>query len=154
MRLDPFRELDRWASDIMGATRAPRLMPMDAYRLGDTYVLRFDLPGVDPEALEVTAERNTLTVRARRGADNPEGAQFIVDERPTGEYARQVVLGDGLDVEAVDADYRDGVLTVKIPVAEQAKPRRITIGRTAGDQTAIGSSTIDSTATEQQSATA
>ncbi|NUT36681.1 MAG: Hsp20/alpha crystallin family protein [Hamadaea sp.] len=148
MRFDPFRELDRWANEVMGATtRAPRLMPMDAYRLGDTYVLQFDLPGVDPDALEVTAEHNTLTVRARRAAANPEGAEFVVAERPSGTYARQIVLGDGLATDAVSADYSDGVLTVKIPVAEHAKPRRIEIGRGAE-----GPKVIESTATERKAA--
>jgi len=129
LRFDPFRELDRWASEAMGAARVPRLMPMDAYRHGEAYVLRFDLPGVDADSLEVTAENSTLTVRAQRPNDAPEGAQYIVSERSSGSYSRQVVLGDGLDVGAVNADYRDGVLTVTIPVAEQAKPRRIEIGR-------------------------
>lgn len=129
LRFDPFRELDRFANEVMGATRAPRLMPMDAYRHGESYVLHFDLPGADPDSLEVTAERNTLTVRARRGMTAPEGAQYVLSERPTGEYSRQIVLGDGLDLDNVKADYHDGVLTVTIPVAEQAKPKRIEIGR-------------------------
>ncbi len=129
LRFDPFRELDRFANEVMGATRAPRLMPMDAYRHGESYVLHFDLPGADADSLDVTAERNTLTVRARRGIAAPEGAQYVVSERPTGEYTRQIVLGDGLDLENVKADYHDGVLTVTIPVAEQAKPKRIEIGR-------------------------
>ncbi|MEV0270036.1 Hsp20/alpha crystallin family protein [Hamadaea sp. NPDC050747] len=147
MRLDPFRELDRWANELMGTTRAPRLMPMDAYRLDDKYVLRFDLPGVDTDAIEVTAERNTLTVKARRGVESPEGAEFVVDERPSGTYARQVVLGDGLDVESVQADCHNGVLTVTIPVAEKAKPRRIAVGRGGfGDQKVIEGSTSERTA--------
>lgn len=131
LRFDPFRELDRFASEMMGAARAPRLMPLDAYRHGEAYVLSFDLPGIDSDSLEVTAERNTLTVRARRRAAAPEGAQFVMAERPSGEYSRQIVLGDGLNLDAITADYVDGVLTVTIPVAEQAKPRRIEIGREA-----------------------
>jgi HSP20 family protein len=150
VRFDPFRELDRWANEVMGSTRAPRLMPMDAYRHGDSYILRFDLPGVDPDALDITAEHNTLTVRARRAVDNPDGAEFIVAERPTGTYGRQIVLGDGLNLEAVQADYRDGVLTVTIPVAEHAKPRRIAIGR--GEQSS-NPKVITGTATEQSAAT-
>lgn len=129
LRFDPFRELDRFASEVLGSTRAPRLMPLDAYRHGESYVLQFDLPGVDQESLEVTAERNTLTVRARRGLAAPEGAKYVVSERATGEYSRQIVLGDGLNLDQVKADYHDGVLTVTIPVAEQAKPKRIEIGR-------------------------
>ncbi|MBB5866651.1 HSP20 family protein [Allocatelliglobosispora scoriae] len=130
LRFDPFRELDRLAGEMMGASRAPRLMPLDAYRHGESYVLQFDLPGVDADSLEVTAERNTLTVRARRRTTAPDGAQFVLAERPTGDYGRQIVLGDGLALDAIEADYRDGVLTVTVPVAEQAKPRQIQIGRT------------------------
>lgn len=129
LRFDPFRELDRFASEMMGAARAPRLMPLDAYRHGEAYYLHFDLPGIDQESLEVTAERNTLTVRAQRRNNAPEGAQYVMAERPNGEYSRQIVLGDGLSLDSVTAAYTDGVLTVTIPVAEQAKPRRIEIGR-------------------------
>jgi HSP20 family protein len=133
LRFDPFRELDRFASEMMGAARAPRLMPLDAYRHGENYVLHFDLPGIDTESLEVVAERNTLTVRATRSTDAPQEAQFVMAERPSGQYSRQIVMGDGLDLEAVSANYRDGVLTVTIPVKEQAKPRRIEIGRDSSD---------------------
>lgn len=129
IRFDPFRELDRWANEMMGAARAPRLMPMDVYRHGESYVLRFDLPGVNPDSMELVAEQNTLTIRAERRHDAPEGAEYVVSERPSGAYSRQIVLGDGLDVDTIRADYHDGVLTVTIPVAEQAKPRRIDVGR-------------------------
>jgi HSP20 family protein len=141
LRFDPFRELDRFASEMMGTARAPRLMPLDAYRHGESYVLNFDLPGIDPESLEVVAERNTLTVRASRRTNAPEGAQFVMAERPSGEYSRQIVLGDGLDLDSVGANYHDGVLTVTIPVAEQAKPRRIEIGRDASNHKVIESTT-------------
>ena len=143
LRFDPFRELDRWATEMMGSTRAPRLMPMDAYRHGDSYVVRFDLPGIDPDSMELLAERNTLTVRAQRRADAPEGAQYLMAERPYGSYSRQIVLGDGLNTDAISADYHNGVLTVTIPVAEQAKPRRIEISQPAhqGHKVITGSST-------------
>jgi HSP20 family protein len=131
LRFDPFRELDRMANEMMGAARSPRLMPLDAYRHGESYVLQFDLPGIDTDSLDVTAERNTLTVQARRRATAPDGAQYVLAERPYGDYSRQIVLGDGLSLDAIDADYRDGVLTVTIPVAEQAKPRQIRVGRSA-----------------------
>jgi HSP20 family protein len=124
----------------MGAARTPRLMPMDAYRHGESYVLRLDLPGIDAESMDITAENNTLTVRAERRNDAPEGAQYVLAERPSGTYSRQIVLGDGLDVEAIAAEYRDGVLTITIPVAEQAKPRRIQIGRASGAPKAISES--------------
>jgi HSP20 family protein len=133
LRFDPFRELDRWANEMMGAARTPRLMPLDVYRHGESYVVKLDCPGIDAESLDVTAENSTLTIRAERKADAPEGAQFVVAERPSGLFTRQMVLGDGLNLEAITADYRDGVLTVTIPVAEQAKPRRIEIGR-GGDR--------------------
>jgi len=138
LRFDPFRELDRMASEMMGAARAPRLMPMDAYRHGENYVLRFDLPGIDSERMEIVAENSTLTIRAERRSDAPDGAEFVVAERPSGAYSRQIMLGDGLDVDAVTAEYRDGVLVVTIPVAEQAKPRRIEIGRDGGSRTIEG----------------
>jgi len=138
LRFDPFRELDRMASEMMGAARAPRLMPMDAYRHGENYVLRFDLPGIDSERMEIVAENSTLTIRAERHSDAPDGAEFVVAERPSGAYSRQIMLGDGLDVDAVTAEYRDGVLVVTIPVAEQAKPRRIEIGRDGGSRTIEG----------------
>jgi HSP20 family protein len=139
LRFDPFRDLDRLAGDWfnLGGLRAPRWAPMDAYRAGDTYVVHFDLPGISADSLEVTAENNTLTVRAERRPAAPDGAEYVVSERPMGSFSRQMVLGDGLDLEKVSADYRDGVLTVTIPVAEQAKPRRISIGRSGGDHQVI-----------------
>jgi HSP20 family protein len=129
LRFDPFRELDRFASEVWGTSRSPRLMPMDAYRDGESYVLRFDLPGVEPGSIDVVAEKNTLTVRAERKPEAGEGVQYVVAERPSGSYSRQIVVGDALNLDSVSADYANGVLTVSIPVAEQAKPRRIEVGR-------------------------
>ncbi|WP_412537969.1 Hsp20/alpha crystallin family protein [Longispora sp. K20-0274] len=129
LRFDPFRELERWTNEVMGATRAPRMMPLDAYQEGESYVLAFDLPGVDESSLTVTAENNTLTVTAERRAERPEGSTYLVAERPIGTYQRQIMLADGLDLDAINARYTDGVLTVTIPVAEQAKPRAIAIER-------------------------
>lgn len=129
LRFDPFRDLDRVAGELLNATRTPRLAPMDAYRAGEQYVVHLDLPGIEADSLEVTAENNTLTVRAQRRDLAPEGAQYAINERPVGTFTRQLVLGDGLDLENVAADYHDGVLSVTIPVAEQAKPRRIQISR-------------------------
>ena len=149
LRFDPFRDFDRLAGDLLaGTTRVPRVAAMDAYRVGDRYLVQLDLPGVDPDSLEVTAENNTLTVRGERKATAPDGAQYLISERPTGEFSRQMVLGDGLDLEQVSADYSDGVLTVTIPVAEEAKPRKIAIGR--GDMHG-GHKVISGTATEAQS---
>lgn len=137
VRFDPFRDFDRLASEVFGAARTPALMPMDCLRTGDQFVVRFDLPGIDADSLEVSAENNTLTVKAERRRHDPPETTYLVSERPAGTYRRQLVLGDGLATDAIRADYRDGVLSLVIPVAEQAKPRKIEISRAATD-TAIG----------------
>jgi HSP20 family protein len=129
LRFDPFRDFDRLAAEVFGTARTPSLMPMDCLRSGEQFVVRFDLPGIDADSLEVSAENNTLTVRAERRRHDPEGSTYLVSERPSGLYSRQLVLGDGLAVDNIRADYRDGVLTLTIPVAEQAKPRKIEISR-------------------------
>jgi HSP20 family protein len=131
VRFDPFRDFDRLAGELMGAARTPALMPMDCLRTADSVVVRFDLPGIDADSLDVAAENNTLTVRAERRRQDPKDAQYLVSERPSGSYARQLVLGDGLAVDQIQADYRDGVLTLTVPVAERAKPRRIEVTRPA-----------------------
>ena len=136
MRTDPFRELDRLSQQVFGGTPGtwsrPTAMPMDAWRSGDTFVVAFDLPGVDPDAIELDVERNVLTVKAeRRPAVEREQVEMQVAERPLGVFSRQLFLGDTLDTETIAADYEAGVLTLRIPVAERAKPRKITI--TAGD---------------------
>ncbi|MFI6808627.1 Hsp20/alpha crystallin family protein [Streptomyces luteogriseus] len=134
MRTDPFRELDRLTQQVFGpaATTRPSAMAMDAYRSGDDFFVHFDLPGIDPETIELDVERNVLNVRAERRSPAPEGAEPLVAERPTGTFTRQLFLGDTLDTERIDASYESGVLTLRIPVAEQAKPRRIQI--TGGDR--------------------
>ncbi|MFS4093968.1 Hsp20/alpha crystallin family protein [Streptomyces sp. AF1A] len=131
MRTDPFLELDRLAQQVFGNAARPSAMPMDAYRSGDDFLVHFDLPGVDPESIELDVERNVLNVRAERRSPAPEGTDMVVAERPTGTFTRQLFLGDTLDVDRIDASYEAGVLTLRIPVAEQAKPRRIQI--TGGD---------------------
>ncbi|MFD6129714.1 Hsp20/alpha crystallin family protein [Streptomyces diastaticus] len=131
MRTDPFREFDRIARELAGpgTWSRPSAMPMDAYREGDTYVVSFDLPGVDPEAIEVDVERNMLTVKAeRRPSAKAEDVQMELSERPLGVFSRQLVLADTLDTEHLRADYDTGVLTLRIPIAERAKRRRIKIG--------------------------
>ncbi|QLJ00181.1 Hsp20/alpha crystallin family protein [Streptomyces sp. NEAU-sy36] len=127
MRTDPFREFDRLAQQVLGNTARPAAMPMDAYRAGDDFLVHFDLPGIDPETIELDVERNVLNVRAERRSPAPEGAEVLVAERPTGSFTRQLFLGDTLDTDRIDASYESGVLTLRIPVAEQAKPRRIQI---------------------------
>lgn len=128
MRTDPFRELDRLTQQIFGTWSRPTAMPMDAYRSGDEFVVAFDLPGVDPEAIELDVERNVLTVKAeRRPSVSGENVEMQAAERPLGVFSRQLFLGDTLDTEHIQASYEAGVLTLRIPIAEQAKPRRIAI---------------------------
>ena len=135
---DPFRELDRLTQQLMGTTNRPVAMPMDAWREGDRFVLEFDLPGVSPESVDLDVERNVLTIRAERVAGNGDW-QMLASERPRGAFSRQLVLGDNLDLEHIDASYRDGVLRLVVPVAEKAKPRKIEV-RSEGDApAAIGS---------------
>ena len=142
MRTDPFRELDRLTQQVLGTQGGtwsrPTAMPMDAYRAGDTFVVAFDLPGVDPAAIDLDVERNILTVKAeRRPASTAENAELQVAERPVGVFSRQLFLGDTLDVDRIDASYEAGVLTLRIPIAERAKPRRISISNTDAGQQAI-----------------
>jgi HSP20 family protein len=135
MRTDPFRELDRLSQQLFGSngtTTRPAVMPMDAYRAGDEFVVHFDIPGVEPSSIDLDVERNVLTVHAERVLPTPDGADFQVAERPRGVFSRQLFLGETLDAERISADYEAGVLTLRIPVAEQAKPRKITVGASGG----------------------
>lgn len=134
MRTDPFRELDRLAqrfTDLPAGTWSrPSALPMDAYREGEEYVIAFDAPGIDPAALEIDVERNMLTVKAeRRPTAVGDSVQMELAERPHGVFTRQVMLADTLDVDRIDAQYEAGVLTLRIPIAERAKPRKITVGQ-------------------------
>jgi HSP20 family protein len=126
MRTDQFRELDRLAQQVFGTMARPTVMPMDAWRDGDVFVVEFDVPGVDPGSIDLDVERNVLTVRAER-AGLPEQTEAIATERPRGVFSRQLFLGDTLDLDRIEAAYRDGVLRLTVPVAEQARPRRIEI---------------------------
>lgn len=130
MRTDPFRDFDRLAQQILGVgtTSRPAVMPMDAWREGDTFVLEFDLPGVAPDTLDIDVERNVLTIKAERPSTSGDW-ETLAAERPKGLFSRQLVLGDNLDLEHVEAGYRDGVLRLRVPVAEKAKPRKIEIDR-------------------------
>lgn len=131
MRTDPFRDLDRLSQQLWGTAARPSAMPMDAWRAGEEVFLEFDLPGVEPEAVDLDVERNVLTITARRDALQ-EDVQYLTAERPRGVFSRQLVLGDNLDLSAIHASYNDGVLRLTIPVAEKAKPRRIVINRSEG----------------------
>ena len=128
MRTDPFRELDRLTQQMFGTVARPAVMPMSAYRKGDTFHLNFDLPGVKPESIDLTVERNVLTVHAEREATEPDQVvELIADECTTGVFTRQVFLGETLDTEHIRADYSGGVLWLQIPVHESAKPRKVEV---------------------------
>ncbi|QIX25226.1 Hsp20 family protein [Nocardioides sp. JQ2195] len=123
---DPFRELDRFAQQVLGTTNRPAVMPMDAWRESDEFVIEFDLPGIAAESIDLDVERNVLTVRAERMARNGDW-EMLASERPRGMFSRQLVLGDNLDLAKIQASYEGGVLRLRVPVAEQAKPRKIQI---------------------------
>ena len=136
MRTDPFREFDRLTRRFFepGTWSRPAPMPMDAYRVGDEFVVALDLPGVSPDTIDLDVDRNVLTVKAeRRPAYTGDAVETQVSERPLGVFSRQLFLGDSLDTEHIKADYEAGVLTLRIPVHEKAKPRKIAI--TGGSET-------------------
>jgi HSP20 family protein len=136
VRFDPFRELDRFFE----APRTPRQMPMDVVRRGDRVVVTFDLPGVASDAIDLTVERGQLTVTAERVHTREEGDEWVVNERSAGRFTRQLLLGDNLDTDRIEAAFHDGVLEVTIPVAEQAKPRKVSISSADGHADAIEAS--------------
>jgi len=136
MRSDPFREMDRLTQQVLGTTARPAVMPMDAWREGEEFVVELDLPGVDRESLDIDVEGNVLTVKAERPSRSGE-QEMVASERPRGVFSRQLILGDTLDTDNVAASYDAGVLTLRIPVAERAKPRRVTVTSKDGDRQAI-----------------
>ena len=131
---DPFRDFDRLTQQFFGTTNRPAVMPMDAWREGDRFVIEFDLPGVARDSIDLDVERNVLTVRAERVARNGDW-EMLSTERPRGQFSRQLVLGDNLDLERIEASYDAGVLRLTVPVAEKAKPRKIEVS--GSDRTAI-----------------
>jgi HSP20 family protein len=135
LRFDPFREIDRALEQTRNQFQRPSF-PMDAYRHGDTFVVHFDLPGVDPASIDLECERNVLTVSAERSWRPVDGDDVFANERIHGAFRRQLLLGDGLDAAQMHASYENGVLTITIPVAERAKPRKVAV-ETPGQQTAI-----------------
>ncbi len=137
VRTDPFRQFDRLAEQVFGTVARPAAMPMDAWRSGTEFVVEFDLPGVDPGSIDLDVERNVLTVRAERPASTGPDVELVAAERPRGVFSRQVILGDTLDNEKIAASYDAGVLRLTIPVAEKAKPRKISISTSAEDRQAI-----------------
>src|SRR5580700_3969975 len=125
MRTDPFRELDRLTQQVLGTAARPAAMPMDAWRQGDNFYICLDLPGINPDSIDLTVEQNVLTVRAERTPIGADGAEIIVSERPVGTFTRQLFLGETLDADAIAADDHSGVLTLTIPVREAAKPGKL-----------------------------
>ena len=142
LTFDPFREMDRLAAQLVGssaqARSGPRWMPMDLYRSGDHYVVNVDLPGVDPGSIDLSVDGNTLTVQAQRILIAEDSAQWLAQERPAGTFVRQLSLGEGLNVDGIHASYENGVLSLTIPVVEQAKPRKIEVA-TSGQTGQIAS---------------
>ena len=139
MRTDPFQELDRLTQQVFGpdgTLARPSVMPMDAWREGDVFHVEFDLPGVSQDSIDIDVERNVVTVKAERPG-HASGTELLAAERPRGVFSRQLVLGDNLDTERIEAGYDGGVLTLKIPVAEQAKARKVEISGGHRGQQAI-----------------
>ncbi len=130
---DPFHDMDRWFADV-SRTAAANAMPMDLYREGDAFVANVDLPGVDPSTIDIDVDDRTLTVRAERPNPTTEDRKWLVRERPAGTFARQLTLGYGVSLDKIEANYTDGVLRLTIPVAEEAKPRKIAVTHQAGAQ--------------------
>ncbi|MEU2031211.1 Hsp20/alpha crystallin family protein [Nocardia amamiensis] len=131
MRTDPFRDLERLTQQVFGTVAGPTVLPMDAWREGDQFVVEIDAPGIDRDSLGLEVEGGAVTVRARRPELDVD-REMVATERPRGEFSRQLFLGDNVDTEHVRADYRDGVLRLAIPLAEKAKPRKIEIARGDG----------------------
>jgi len=142
MRTDPFRDLDRLTQQLWGTTGAPgtlarpAVMPMDAWRDGETFHVEFDLPGVSLEAIDLDVERNVVTVKAER-PPRDDDTESLAAERPRGVFSRQLVLGDNLDTDDISASYEAGVLSLVIPVAEKAKPRKIMVSSNGQGRQAI-----------------
>ena len=137
MYWDPFRDLDRLATSMLDSRQGPRVMPIDLHRDGDHYVLNADLPGVDPGSGDVDIDGQLLTIRAERTLRSDEQAQWLVRERPSGSFLRQLTLGDGLDTSGISAHYENGVLSVVIPVSEQAKPRKVQVQSVSRGEQAV-----------------
>ena len=133
---DPFRELDQLAQQLVSGGRSPRSFPMDAYRRGDDFFVHLDLPGVDPGSIDITVEGANITISAERRFDQQDGDEILVSERPQGRFSRDLRVGTRIDSDAIEANYDGGVLTLRLPVAAEAKPRRVEV-RSSGQQKTI-----------------
>lgn len=146
MRTDPFRDLDRLAQQVLGTAARPVAMPIDAYQQDDSFVVEVDLPGVEVDSIDLTVEKNVLTIRAERRRGTAKETELIAGERAHGTFSRQLFLGESLDPDKLTADYTDGVLSLRLPIAEKAKPRRVEITRGASSHAAsIEASSTDTT---------
>ncbi|AZG48103.1 Hsp20/alpha crystallin family protein [Gordonia insulae] len=139
LRFDPFSDVDALARGLMtgsatGTKRTPRFMPLDLYKVDDHYMLVADLPGADPGSIDVDVDHGVLTLSAQRSAPSDDGVQWLTSERFSGTYRRQLTLGEGIDSAAITANYDNGVLTVTIPLAERAKPRKIAVESSGSSQ--------------------
>ena len=146
LTFDPFSDLDAWTRGFLsqtGSSRTPRFMPMDLCKIEDHYVLTADLPGVDPGSVDVNVDNGTLTISAHRTARSDESVHWLASERFFGKYRRQLSLGEGIDASAISATYENGVLTVTIPLAERAKPRKIDVAH-GGTRKSIEPTTVES----------
>jgi len=152
MRTDPFRELDRMAQELLGTQARPAAMPIDAFRRGDEFVVQLDLPGVSPDTIDLTVERNVLAVHAQREREISDDVELLIAERRHGTFGRQLFLGDTLDADRIVADYSDGVLTLRLLVREHAKPRRVEV-TTGGPQSRSINATTSSDGREPVDAT-
>jgi HSP20 family protein len=137
MRTDPFRDLDRLTQQAFGTPARPAAMPIDAYRKGEEFIVEFDLPGVDAASIDLVVEKNVLTVHAQRQRSADDGTEMLVAERPQGSFSRQLFLGETLDADRIQADHSNGVLTLRVPIAEKAKPRRVRISSGASGSSSI-----------------
>lgn len=131
MRFDPFRDLERLTSQTF-SRQWSSVLPLDAYRHGDRFLVHVDMPGIDPSSVDLTVEKNVLTIKAERSWQRQDGDEVVIAERPQGSFTRQLFLGESLDTDHLEATYDNGVLTVTIPIAERAKPRKVTIANGSG----------------------
>ncbi|SRR5579875_188122 len=151
-RFDPFGDFDRLSSELLGAVaRRAATMPIDAYKHGDQWVVKVDLPGVEGTSIDLTVDRNVLRIEATRSWQPEEGDVVLAAERPRGTFSRQLILNDDIDTASIKADYHDGVLTVELPVAEAARPRKVTVS-TKAPAAAGASGAVEAHATEHQAA--
>ncbi len=135
---DPFHHLDELRDQLISGGRSPRSFPMDAYRRGEEFFVHLDLPGINPETVEVTVENQVLTISVERRFEQLEGDEIIVSERPQGRFSRQLRLGSTIDTDRIAASYHDGVLTITLPVSERARPRQVRVGRGGPAQIEVG----------------